>query len=103
MTGRSRCRDCGAILLPQRSVLDLIASKMRYCPFCMEIGIAEQKARDQRSCDHAWGAWEGGPGHWTRICVRCDCIHISYTEASPEPPPDFDISWCDLDRTVPEP
>jgi hypothetical protein len=76
---------------------------MRYCPYCMEMCIAEQKAQDQLKCSHAWSSWEGNPGHWSRICLRCDALSLSYTESPPQPHPDYDISWCDLDRTTPEP
>lgn len=99
----ARCKSCGDALLPQRSILDMLAAKLFYCPWCMEADAAEQRMDQQAQCDHAWGSWEGEAGYWRRFCVRCEAMHVSYCKTFPTEHPDLDISWCNLDRTTPEP
>ena len=113
---KTECLSCRAPLNSQDSPLDFVASTRGLCPECftkqVTDDIAIQNIHKIRRCEHLWPKWgraatieADGDEHslYARTCAMCGLIR---TAIGPVPPPDpepFDVSWCDLDRTVPEP
>jgi hypothetical protein len=62
-----------------------------------------------RRCEHLWDEWESAEIEnsdervFVRQCELCRTLNTVYAKELPPENIDHDISWCDLDRTAPEP
>lgn len=110
------CRSCLTPLSSQDSPLDFAAAKRGLCPECyidsVEANLMVDHIRRMRECEHFWSDWDavatlvedpvdGKLFH--RVCLLCKLQATAIGPVPPATPDSLDISWCDLDRTTPEP
>ena len=111
---RLECQSCQEPIRSQESPLDFAAAKRGLCPHCyiqtVESTMILNHIERIRACEHLWSDWSfvsspecGDEFLFHRSCCLCN---LNRTAIGPVPPPEpesLDISWCDLNRTVPEP
>lgn len=114
-----RCKSCMTPLNSQDSPLDFVASKKRLCPFCYtsyaQAQLMHRHISQVRRCEHLWTEWEFTevsedhanddiePYIFVRQCELCNTFMSVHGSQPPPESEELDISWCDLDRTTPEP
>lgn len=97
------------------SDIEQSAARHGLCPACYaysaEAFIFMQRLAKKSLCEHLWNEWaiveqqeeEEDLFIFVRKCELCGRIDHRVSELTIEEDPDTDISWCDLDRTTPEP
>lgn len=97
------------------SDIERLAARHGLCPSCYaysaEAFIFMQRLIKKSFCEHLWSEWdvvdhaEDDEGLFilARKCELCRRIDYRTSEMTIEEDPETDISWCDLDRTIPEP
>ena len=113
MSKRPKCKMCEVPLYHSDKPLAFMAASKSLCEDCY---IAQEEASlfmrhlDKiRRCEHLWDEWESAEIEnsdervFVRQCELCRTLNTVYAKELPPENIDYDISWCDLDRTAPEP
>lgn len=111
------CRMCRQPLFREDSPfgpdIEQAAASHQMCPMCYaaqaEAFIFMQSMMKRQACEHSWGQWlvvdstDEELYLVVKTCKLCALVRSKFSELPVQDDPELDISWCDLDRTIPEP